>query len=219
MPADKKTQRRFLAAFAVSGTLLIAIVAIRYESSHTYAYNGNVLSVASSDRYTLIMTDREDRELFMELDPSFIYPDIKSDITYLDEAIGYEQNLERGEIVYSFSDGKSFSLPITSLIPGMEGLAGAGLSKNQSAQAELIHALLAIHDLGRDSVGYFSFCLFGLLFLLFGCGLFFYPYKFWRIQHALLVDGGEPTRAAVICNKAGGIIIAVFVYAGALHVL
>lgn len=88
----------------------------------------------------------------------------------------------------------------------------------QASEKLLISKLLDYYNNSKPIGIYICYDFFGLLLLLMGTGLFFYPESFWRFQMMFTVRNGEPTDWAIFSNKIAGVLLVIMIYIGSLYV-
>jgi hypothetical protein len=155
------------------------------------------------------MSDKSDNELRMTVTEGQGFNQ-RSIIEYMSEIIQYERDFDKGHI-YTFSDGSIRITPLIQIIVDSIPLADT-TTAIQKEEMKLIEELLNYFNHSISGSAFIGCTFFGLLLLILALGIFLYPASFWRFQHFLSVEGGEPTAFYIFMTKAAGIAIAAVPY-------
>jgi len=211
--------RVFLTSYFVFAILLIVEIVILFNAYNTLSYKGNKLRVQEVSSTGVVMSDHDRNELTMTVE---IVTHINNfnkthTIKYLSETIQYVYRYG-SDSIYTFSDGSTYTDPFIKVIVN-------GITPDEpldSVQREERGLADALTDYFQDYIPagtFIGYAIFGLLFLLFAHGTFFYPESFWRVKTAFSVRGGEPTAFYIFMSKLSSVFLAILIYAGLLVIL
>ena len=214
-------ERCFWVCFGVLAAFLVTLLAAIYVSRLSHTVNETRFRLVSMHSSGLEMVDRGGNTLTMTVlsDSGFYNPFLSSQefvIYYLDRTITLTREGLFSEPVYVFSDGFTWTgQPMDLVIINGEMIA-VHTPESELHQEER-DLMIRIQDyyFGYIAAGeYIIYAFWGLVILLLGLALFFYPEVFWELRTFLSVRNGEPTDIAIFLEKTIGVILVSMVYIG-----
>ena len=207
--AEHGKKRLFIVSTCISILLLLVETVLLANLYNTITYKGSSLILQKLDSSHIIMVDREDHELVVDIQLVLVNDAfIKTyTIEYMTDEIKYESQLGTDSL-YTFTDGSVLSVPFI-LFGQLEEDSLTALQKSEKA---LVDRLLSYSYDYIDMGFFFTYFFFGMLALLFANTQYHYPEKRWRLSTSLFIHGGELTEFYFFIMKLSAVFFAASVY-------
>jgi hypothetical protein len=201
--------------YGLLAALLVLFTILHCLNAVYYSFRGERLRLVSAGEDAVVLRDGQGRDLTMETPHGPIGTWGDFSITYAGQRISGAMDENTFDYVYHFSDGSSAPMPMVTASFVGQTESDDPLSEFSALQREevaLVERLQSLMDGGNPIPSQIGWGVLGLLLLLLGVGMICYPEKFWRMQTALTVDGGEPTDFALFGNRASGVLFLIFAF-------
>ena len=199
--------------YGLLAALLVIVTTLHCLNAVYYSFQGEWFRLISAGEDTVVIRDRHGKGLVMNAPNGTIDQKEPFTVTYAGKGVYGAWDRSTFGYMLNSTDGSSVPPKTPGLsISGEDNSPSEKLSASQLEELVLVQRLQAQLGKGNPIISHIGLGILGLLVLLLGVGLICYPDKFWAMQTARIVIGGEPTDYALFMNRVSGVIAVILAF-------